>query len=185
MKKLMAAAFAASLLMSACGSGSDEAADVVAADAASSDGAGEAVTDTGADAEAATDNTASEETTDDTATEETTDDADDAESGGDLSADEQALADALTASSYTEGNPFEKAEVQCANEALVSSVGLETLNSYGITADNPDDTQLPDEYDVQQSRSMPSWDVSTLPARCGPWPPTARSPSATTRSCWR
>ena len=129
MNKLTAILFACLLGAASCGSG----------DAASSDETTAASETTGEDTTSVSASESGGET-------ETTE----AESSSDLSDDEAALIAALDADGVQEnGETFSEDEIHCANTALVTGIGLDTLTDLGITAANPDDSLLPEEYQYQ------------------------------------
>ncbi len=150
MKHLFAVLFALVLALSACGGSDTETSDTETSDTETSDHTASSDTATASEDSGNEDETGSD---DEAGTESDGDESGAVEGSGtaDLDAEGQALADALTgASADSIGDLFTEPEVQCANERLVSALGVEQLAGYGITAANPDDTLLPDDFEVQE-----------------------------------
>ena len=166
MKKMTTVLFAAAIALSACGSSSDdaEAATDLTSEQESSDGA-EAKPEPTTDDDSAepTDNDAADNNDADDNAADNNDAGDDTGEVSDLDDDGLALATALTDAQMVDAdNPFTQDEIQCVNEGLVRSIGLEQMNGYGITVENPDDTLLPDEFDVQQKAIMSITDCVSI-----------------------
>ncbi len=137
MNKLTAILFACLLGAASCGSSDDTSSDdTTAATAASADQSDDASKTTEAETETTAATAAEDEPAD--------------ESSGDVSDDEAALIAALDAIGIEENSDtFSEEEIHCANTNLVTSIGIDTMASYGITVDNPDDSLIPAEYEVQ------------------------------------
>ncbi len=133
MNKLTAILFACVLGVASCGSSDDTASD-----------------DTTAATATQSDDTASESNDDSATTEAETETTEAESTGGDTSGDEAALIAALDAVGVEEnGDTFSEEEIHCANTTLVNEIGMDNLKEIGITADNPDDSLLPQEYEYQ------------------------------------
>lgn len=158
MNKLATVLIACVLGLASCGSSDDASSSVTAAenDNASSE------SDSGAENDETTDDEAAMD--DESAMEDESHD----EPSEDASADEQALIDAMDeASSESAGEIFSAEEIHCTNAAIVTGFGVDTMAGYGITVDNPDDSLLPEEYDVQEKAVTAITDCVDLAAAFG------------------